>query len=349
MNYLICQDWINTTNNHAGIKYLCNTIAIGDNNYTNICIPSFNGKAQFVRNNFLKKFFSKIGDIRHSLYMKKITRDLIQTLNDGDNVFIMEYMDKGCPLLPIAKRIRNGKKTVRVYGMVHLVPAMLDKYYPTDILFNEWTDNADKILTLGHSLTNYLINRGVDESRVVTTFHYVDDYYRNQDVRTSDNITVIAMGNQMRNVKLLQQIVSGCPDVRFVICQGVNDLSREFQSYSNVQLIPFVEETVLRDYMKNADISINAMEDTIGSNVIVTSMAMGLAMVCSDVGSIHDYCDDENCVFCDNNNIEDFINAIQKLVLDKSLLKKMKKHSHDLALELSIENFKNDIEKKLAL
>lgn len=23
MNYLICQDWTNTSNNHAGIKYLC--------------------------------------------------------------------------------------------------------------------------------------------------------------------------------------------------------------------------------------------------------------------------------------------------------------------------------------
>ena len=26
MIYLICQDWSNTSNNHAGIKYLCNQI-----------------------------------------------------------------------------------------------------------------------------------------------------------------------------------------------------------------------------------------------------------------------------------------------------------------------------------
>ena len=65
-----------------------------------------------------------------------------------------------------------------------------------------------------------------------------------------------------------------------------------------MKLIPFVEEENLRRYMEQSDISLNVMHDTIGSNVIVTSMASGLAMVVSDVGSIHDYCDERNSVFC---------------------------------------------------
>ena len=36
--------------------------------------------------------------------------------------------------------------------------------------------------------------------------------------------------------------------------------------------------------MNDSDISLNVMKDTIGSNVICTSMATGLAMVVSDVG-----------------------------------------------------------------
>ncbi|UVV76520.1 glycosyltransferase family 4 protein [Bacteroides fragilis] len=50
--------------------------------------------------------------------------------------------------------------------------------------------------------------------------------------------------------------------------------------------------------MNKADVSLNIMKDTIGSNVIVTSMAMGLAMVVSDVGSIRDYVDESNGLFC---------------------------------------------------
>ena len=41
---------------------------------------------------------------------------------------------------------------------------------------------------------------------------------------------------------------------------------------------------------------LNVMKDTIGSNVICTSMATGLSMVVSDVGSIRDYCSETNAV-----------------------------------------------------
>ena len=42
MNYLICQDWTNTSNNHAGIKYLCNQLqTMYPSSYTSITIPDF--------------------------------------------------------------------------------------------------------------------------------------------------------------------------------------------------------------------------------------------------------------------------------------------------------------------
>lgn len=46
--------------------------------------------------------------------------------------------------------------------------------------------------------------------------------------------------------------------------------------------------------MAKADLSLNVMEDTVGSNVITTSMAMGLGLIVTDVGSIRDYCDESN-------------------------------------------------------
>ena len=174
--------------------------------------------------------------------------------------------------------------------MVHLVPSRLEKGFSDKKTFDEWTICIDKFLTLGHSLTQFLITKGLPEDKVVTTFHYVDEYYHNKrPVRLHKNIRVIAMGNQMRNLKLLKTIVDNNPNVNFTICQGVNDLSSYFLKNTNVELIPFVEESELRQHMANADISLNVMEDTVGSNVIVTSLAMGLAMICSNVGSIKDY------------------------------------------------------------
>lgn len=70
-----------------------------------------------------------------------------------------------------------------------------------------------------------------------------------------------------------------------------------FPKTPNVELKGFLEEDELRHQMDIADVSLNVMEDTVGSNVITTSMAMGLAMIVSDVGSIRDYCNDANALF----------------------------------------------------
>lgn len=69
MNYLICQDWINTSNNHAGIKYLCNQLQnLHPTLFTSITIPDFaniNSKHHIVRS---IKF--RFAQLQHRLYRK---------------------------------------------------------------------------------------------------------------------------------------------------------------------------------------------------------------------------------------------------------------------------------------
>ena len=98
--------------------------------------------------------------------------------------------------------------------------------------------------------------------------------------------------------------------------------------------------------MDASDISLNVMKDTIGSNVICTSMAMGLAMVCSDVGSIHDYCDDTNAFFC--KSTEDFVKVLQDLSREPEKVIEMKKSSFEKSKRLSIECYYKDLQKKLS-
>ena len=93
--------------------------------------------------------------------------------------------------------------------------------------------------------------------------------------------------------------------------------------------------------MASADVSLNVMKDTIGSNVIVTSMAMGLAMVCSDVGSIRDYCNESNCLFA--NTTQDFVKAVKTLSENVDRLNGMKQASLKKSSDLTIGNFYNNI------
>ena len=89
--------------------------------------------------------------------------------------------------------------------------------------------------------------------------------------------------------------------------------------------------------MEKANVSINVMEDTIGSNVITNSMSMGLAMIVSDVGSIRDYCNESFAIFCDNN-LQSFKEAVKKLNSDKERVARMQNNALIASKSLSVEN-----------
>lgn len=344
MKYLIVQDWFNTTNNHAGMKYLCCELATRyPHEYITYIIPDYYKK--LPQNFLLKKIHIFKAKYNFKQRLKNIFLKISKEVQSGDQIFLMEYLEILCPQLYLAQKFKNLNLNITIYAMVHLIPYKLEKNF-TDKEFRNWIVPIDKFITLGTSLSKYLIKKGVKREDIITSFHYVDNkYYRpSSHKKTNSRIQVIAMGNQERNVKLLQQVVKHNPTTKFIICQGVNDLSLYFRKMDNVQLIPFVEESKLRKLMDESDISINIMNDTIGSNVIVTSMAMGLAMICSDVGSIRDYCDIDNSILC--NDADDFLNAIKKLNINRNLLISMKLNSLRKSQDLSIERFHEFIKNK---
>ena len=148
MKYLICQDWRNTSNNHAGIKYLCNKM---EKMYPSECtcytIPVLMPfKKIAVKNIILKKIQLNIAKIRHKIYVYKIYQKLKQEIQPGDKIIIMEYMEKMFPMLWFAKKIKRNNPQIAVYGMVHLVPSKLEKAFG-DTKFIEWTSCVNKIIT----------------------------------------------------------------------------------------------------------------------------------------------------------------------------------------------------------
>lgn len=348
MIYLVSQDWSNTSNNHAGIKHLCNKLQdLYPDLYRSLVIPCYMDDRILSKNIFFKKLQVRYARYQTKVFIKSIIDYFCITLKSNDIVFFMEYFERLSPMNILAETIHSSFPNVKLWGMVHLIPHKLSVAYPNDSELNDCQKNISKIFTLGHSLSDYLIQRGVRRDKIVTTFHYVDNYYMVSQIRQHPKVKVIAMGNQVRNLKLLRAIVAANPCVDFTICQGVIDMSDEFVGLNNVSLIPFVLEPDLRQYMLESDISLNAMQDTIGSNVIVSSLAMGLAMICSDVGSIRDYCDDSNTIFCDNNDVESFSKAIRMLSTNMDLLKKMKEAARMKSRCFSIENFSKEIEKKV--
>lgn len=339
--FLICQDWCNTSHNHAGIKYFCNKIAeVYPETYSCIVFSDDNDINSIKRSRALRKILYIRGKLRHRAYSRRALTVLLETLNKGDKVILMEYMDPSYPMLSFARKLKSSRPDIPLYAMIHLTPMKLKKIFPAETL-KLWASAVDKILTLGHSLTSYLIEQGVDSSKIVTLFHPVDEYYLTKTPvgKHNDDFRVIAMGNQMRDMDMLTSVIKANPDIQFVVLQGVSDLSISLGNCSNVKLLPFVDEDELRRYMSESDVSLNIMYDTVGSNVIVTSLGMGLAMLCSDVGSIRDYCNDSNTIFC--SSADDFTLALNRLKTDGSMLDRMRQSSTDKAVDFSLEKFVN--------
>lgn len=279
----------------------------------------------------------------HNLMLKKyldLCKDIWPEVKAGDEFFLLEYLFPAVSQYKLAKYIRTHYPNVRIYGLTHLTPTILDSQIFIGLMIRKWVAPLDKILTLGTSLSQYLQDKGnLPLQKISTGFHYVDlNYYHRDHFSDVGKITIIIMGSLQRNFQLIASIVKKVPEVNWIICQGLSHYESLFADcVGNISLKGFMSEGELRQLMAESDLSLNVMEDTVGSNVITTSMAMGLGLVVSDVGSIRDYCSAENAVFC-KNEINSFVSAIKSLVTDKERVDNMKRASCRMAESLNVRN-----------
>ena len=343
MKYLIVQDWSSTQGNHAGMVHMCKLLKEKYPTEYEVIIKPALPKAKPINNRVLRKlnhiYKQLTNAYKYTKEYKQICTPMFQHLTDEDEVFLLEYCLAQTTQYGIAKYIRAKYPKVKIYALSHLTPTFYKEpnYYAN--LLKKWSEPIDKMLTLGSSLSSFMEKSGVDKEKISTGFHYVDSNYYQRSTPVSmpqGRLKVIMMGGMQRDYSMLAVLCKKTPFIDWIICRGRQQVDALFEGMPHVTLKGFLEEDELKHQMEIADVSLNIMDDTVGSNVITTSMAMGLAMVCSDVGSIRDYCNDTNALFC-NNKVDDFVEALQKMNADKQMVYNMKKFSIDFSKKLEID------------
>ena len=340
MRYLIVQDWDNTHGNHAGMVHMCRLLCAKYPEKYRMFVKEIPSLPKYLGNNVFYKGLHlikiRLNRIHYVKEYRVLCAPMFRALKEGDEVFLLEYHLPMVSQYALAKQIREHYSFVRLYGLTHLTPSWFTSSKIPSSMLVGWSSLLDKQLTLGTSLTNFFESIGVPKGKISTGLHYVDGgYYKGMVDGVQSPVTIISMGALQRDFRLLSSIVSSCPNVNWIICKGKKDIDYLFAGKTNVKLVGYVEEDELRRLMSISDISLNVLDDTIGSNVIATSMAMGLGLIVSDVGSIRDYCDERNAVFC-NNTAEDFINAVNSLACDTNRVLEMRTNSLKRAKELDI-------------
>lgn len=348
MKYLIVQDWQSTHGNHAGMKHMCDLLVAKYPDEYKMFVKECPRNWKSPRTFMEKICWRLYGKYAKEHYLTKtypleyleLCSPMFSNLKAGDEVFLLEYLLPWASQYELACYIRENYPKVKIYALSHLTGKYFDEMTAKEPdLIQKWAKPVDKLLTLGSSLSSYFEKAGVSKEKISTGFHYVDsDYYQKQQpMKSNSPLKVIMMGALQRDYGMLAEVVKQCPDVHWIICRGRKNVDDLFPKTPNVELKGFLEEDELRHQMDTADVSLNVMEDTVGSNVITTSMAMGLAMIVSDVGSIRDYCNDANAQFC-QNNVEQFVRAIKKLQNNLQLVLRMKKASLENSKRLQIDN-----------
>lgn len=259
------------------------------------------------------------------------------TLPWTDSLFFMEYLTPigVASQEGIAVSLRKWGVKKPMVGLVHLPESLLLKYWSVEYI-HEAVRSLDFIVTYGSSLAGFFGKLGY-RNKVKETFHYVDtEYYRPilNGREDTDPFKVIVVGSLLRDVQLLKEIVHHCPDVIFQICGGINDLKPVFGGYANVRLTGYVSENELLKMIQGSDAGLSVMKDTVGSNAIVCGLACGLPQIVSDVGSIRDYCSEENSFFCKSR--DDFIKAFRLLKENRAVCSRMGSNARQRAEELSL-------------
>lgn len=314
MIYFITQEWANTHGNHAGMVYLHERLRdLHPKEVKTLVLPDKKKKWSFL------------------FKWLEVLVILLLVTNTKDIIFFTECLSlKKADQSVIAQILHKLRPSLRLWGMVHCIPSILERLYPQKN-YKYKLRPFTGVVTLGSSLSSYLINNGLDKHKVHTLFHYVDtNYYKPSHDLKYDNqkkykLHCICMGNLGRDYTTMANIVLTLPNIHFDICMGKKDISQYFKECKNVTLHGFLSENDFKTLMNQNNVSLNIMSDTVGSNVICTSMAMGLAMVCSDVGSIRDYCDDSNSILC--KDVNEFTSALEVLSNDRERVKMMNNNS----------------------
>lgn len=328
--YILTAVWPNTRDNHAGMYHLARSIR-----------ERAPWKVRIVKipTRWLYVMFWV-----YRLYIIVIALGLRLRVRKNDTVWLMEYLLRTVQQSDAAAILKGH---CNVIGTAHLVGKRLDKHYSRSSMLRR-IGNLDRLYVLGNSLRDYFLQRGANPELVHTTFHYVDDDYYTPGAPTSDTgrLRAIAMGNMERDFDTLYEIVRLSPEIDFTICLGMNKTDR-FDSFPNVRTVGFVPEEELRSLMQEADVSLNTMYDTIGSNVITTSLACGLPVVASRVGSIADYVTEgKEGIFFDT--ALEGADALARLDRDRPLVREMSASARRKAQSMSISNFINALGRDLS-
>lgn len=225
---------------------------------------------------------------------------------------------------------------------------------------------ADGLIVISKFLKEEAIKYGMKENKIhsVTTGVHLDQFQikdNKKDLRKKLNLpkgNIIIYVGSIVPVKGIQDIIKPFSKIKnsnlLIIGKGqleneLKELCKKLNIEKRVIFLGQKNHNELKYYLKAADISIIPSRSEGLGNIIFEAMASGLPIIATKAGAIPEILNNNNAILVEPQNEEQIFNALEKLIKNKNLqkklaknnLKKVKIYDRKLAPDKFIKIFKN--------
>lgn len=285
----------------------------------------------------------------------KLRKLLLAKLKENDYSSIYINTSRGFALIKdlllVKRKIR--KKHEIIY---HIHSNVYEAFKKNKILrkytFHLLKKNASKIIVLSPKSREFLIENGLDESKIFVLTNYYDETLKIVDYSKNKNVvTYLFVGSitQKKGIYELLEIFDKLDDsYQLVVCGEPNeklgyDYIEQYKNKSNITFKGFVVGENKNQIFSNADVFVLPTYSEGLPISLLEAMFFGLACIISSVGAIPEIVNDDNAILIKPGDKESLLLAIKKYHDNRELLSEHKSNNKKESAKYSYEAFKKHL------
>lgn len=187
----------------------------------------------------------------------------------------------------------------------------------------------DYITLVSESQVPFFLDHGVPADRLRVILHGVDrDHFCPDPNRACDAegpLQCLIVGDTERDHHFLAELMRALPPS--LVCLEVKTARSNHHFYADipgVELLPFLEDDVLVDAYRRADLFVCPLLDCTANNAILEAMACGTPVMTNRVGGVPEYVPAENSFIFDTKDVEEWAGCLTRLAGARSTLWEMR-------------------------
>ena len=248
-----------------------------------------------------------------------------------------------CPIIggftgAIASRSFKIPLFVEIHGDVYF-KYMQEKSFVHKLLskITKFTfKNATKIRSLSSAMNNMLNSYGINTNIVIVPNRVNLELFKSQKklYELHSPIKIISIGRFVEQkgydiaIEAIKQLSVKYSIELYLIGGGVlyDKYATLSKGYENIKLIKWIEQSELKVLLEQSDIYIQPSKPYFGEampRTILEAMAMKLPIITTNIAAIPGILNESNAIVINPNKVDELVNAIDKLINDENLRKKV--------------------------